>query len=187
MFDPATQSSVEEEDDADEEIVAQAVKSKCLNVPKGFLEDPNRVFQCPECLATAPDPGERMKVSPLPPPPPWAKPLLTRSKYHVHRGGRNTRRMTSRSTIVLIVYYLRSLQKLAEAVLMQISSMLGIFELEVSTGFFCPICFNQRGSLGHPALAQITTAPEAEGRKRASIVSPYPPSSTLISGFRLNT
>jgi hypothetical protein len=39
--------------------------------------------------------------------------------------------MGSRATLVLVIYYLRSLQRLAEAALDQISAILGAFEVEV--------------------------------------------------------
>jgi hypothetical protein len=58
-------------------------------------------------------------------------------KYHINRGSRDTRRISVRATVVVVVWYLRSLKTLAEALLAQVSSLLGAFEMEVT--ILCPL------------------------------------------------
>ncbi|CAE6434939.1 unnamed protein product [Rhizoctonia solani] len=82
----------------------------CVSVPLEMVEDKRRVFRCPECLSN--------NVSSLP-------------DYIINRGSRATRRVSIKTSVALVVYYLKSYQETARALAKQLHAALAIFEIHV--------------------------------------------------------
>ncbi|KAF8595565.1 hypothetical protein BDV93DRAFT_574727 [Ceratobasidium sp. AG-I] len=82
----------------------------CVTIPEEMINSRSRAFRCPECLAADP-------------------PLAM--DYTVNRGSRNTRRLSSRSSLVIVVYYLTTLESHATGLLHELYSILAGLEVHV--------------------------------------------------------
>ncbi|KAG9083825.1 hypothetical protein FRC06_004357, partial [Ceratobasidium sp. 370] len=96
------------------EVTADAEYQACITVPYEMKRDKSRIFRCPECLASS----DTLKLD-----------------YTINRGSRATRRLSAKSSLVLVVYYLSSEKLIAESLLEQICAILGVFELHVVSFF----------------------------------------------------
>ncbi|CAE7230822.1 unnamed protein product [Rhizoctonia solani] len=76
-----------------------------------MIENKRRTFRCPECLS-----GD---VSMLP-------------DYVINRGSRVTRRVSIKTSVAIVVYYLKKLQEPARALAKQLCAALAIFEIHVA-------------------------------------------------------
>ncbi|KAG8714820.1 hypothetical protein FRC08_011409 [Ceratobasidium sp. 394] len=82
----------------------------CVTVPPEMADDRARSFRCPECLSND-------KYAAL--------------DYIVNRGSRATRRLSARSSVVFVLFHLKTNIDKARALLAQITAMLGVFELHL--------------------------------------------------------
>ncbi|CUA75195.1 hypothetical protein RSOLAG22IIIB_05760 [Rhizoctonia solani] len=83
----------------------------CVSVPMEMVNDKRRVFRCPECLSG--DPSMLLD-------------------YIINRGSRATRRVSIKTSVALIIYYLKSSQESARALAKQLCAALAIFEIHVA-------------------------------------------------------
>ncbi|KAG8691128.1 hypothetical protein FRC11_006613 [Ceratobasidium sp. 423] len=97
-----------------DEEPADAGKPACVSLPSDFVNQRYKIFQCPECLANV----RRSTIA-----------------YSINRGSRDTRRMYLRTSVIMVVVYLRSVQRQAEVLLQQVASALGGLEVEVDQYF----------------------------------------------------
>ncbi|CUA74691.1 hypothetical protein RSOLAG22IIIB_05658 [Rhizoctonia solani] len=83
----------------------------CVSVPLEMAENKRRTFRCPECLS-----GD---LSVLP-------------DYIINRGSRTTRRVSIKTSVAIVIYYLKSFLEPARALAKQLCAALGIFEINVA-------------------------------------------------------
>ncbi|KAG9093505.1 hypothetical protein FS749_014267 [Ceratobasidium sp. UAMH 11750] len=86
--------------------------STCLTIPTEMANVRTRLFRCPECLS-----NDR----------------YCSLDYIINRGSRATRRLSARSSIIFVLFHLKTTLIQAEALLAQVSAVLGVFELHLVT------------------------------------------------------
>ncbi|KAG9103188.1 hypothetical protein FRC06_011845 [Ceratobasidium sp. 370] len=87
-------------------------RSTCLTVPPEMADVRTRLFRCPECLS-----NDR----------------YCSLDYIINRGSRATRRLSGRSSVVFVLFHLKTNVNQAEALLAQVSAILAVFELHFVT------------------------------------------------------
>ncbi|KAG8715071.1 hypothetical protein FRC08_011023 [Ceratobasidium sp. 394] len=83
----------------------------CVTVPAKVAKDEDQAWPCPDCLSSV-----QARTAP----------------YIINRGARKTMRLASPNAVVLVVFYIHSLQELARSLLEQIQAVLGVFEMNVA-------------------------------------------------------
>ncbi|EUC59160.1 hypothetical protein RSOL_299120, partial [Rhizoctonia solani AG-3 Rhs1AP] len=94
----------------DESQGMAAENQACVTIPPE-MEHANQVFHCPKCLSE----GESRKIN-----------------YVINRGARLTMRLVSKTSLTLIVYYLRLLKTYADALVQQLQSSLAALEVNIA-------------------------------------------------------
>ncbi|KAG9095519.1 hypothetical protein FRC06_009710 [Ceratobasidium sp. 370] len=84
--------------------------SACLTIPPEMANVRAKEFRCPECLSND-------RYYPL--------------DYIINRGSRATRRLSARSSVVFVLFHLKTNANQAEALFSQVSAILGVFELHL--------------------------------------------------------
>ncbi|KAF8595553.1 hypothetical protein BDV93DRAFT_564255 [Ceratobasidium sp. AG-I] len=100
---------------ANEDEQIQDGAPACVTIPPGLLQDSLWRFRCPECLLN--DPTQTID-------------------YFINRGYRNTRRLSSRASVGIIVHHLSSMKGQAYSVTRQVMSALGGLEVNMSVRIY---------------------------------------------------
>ncbi|GAB1528110.1 hypothetical protein RhiTH_011301 [Rhizoctonia solani] len=93
--------------------------NSCVTVPPDMVNNRLRRFRCPQCLSEAPSSLPDYLVE------------TQVQKYIINRGSRSTRRIASRASLALLIFYLDNQESQARSLMDQVSSALRVFEVEV--------------------------------------------------------
>ncbi|CUA72103.1 adenosinetriphosphatase [Rhizoctonia solani] len=98
----------------------------CISIPESMVSGDDIIFPCPQCAA---DRG------------------LTSIGYFINRGARTTMRVTSRTSVAIIIYHLNSFNALARSLSEQLHAALASFYIPVA----CQTRLIHRGFTSHEA------------------------------------